>query len=216
MANNEQDHSRHDLHVVNLREFLSKPFDPPWAGITEQPPDLELLKYLLNLNNEIGLVYKDQQWTIAKGFLGMGVLAKHMPRDANILIHSHYIIPIERFKRYGIQKSPNGIGSEIPASGDLYNCSSTGKNFIVSEKGITQYFFSMPQEQRDLLFIDPVESTVIRGVKMLRKELRELERDSTEYLFFLRKIGARLKFNNWEEMTNEKLNVLFYSQSKNK
>lgn len=196
MINREQDRSLDNLQVVDPLEFLSDPDNPLHIGVLAQPPTLELLKYLPTLSDETGLVYKDQQWRIVKGFMGIGVLVRFMPKDADVLMHSHY-----RSTRTTPSK---GIGLEIPSTGDFYNCTPTGKNFVISPDGITEYSLSLPQDQLDQIFIDPVESAVL-GVKMKRKSIDVLQSNPAVYRGFLRSIEAEYKFLGWEEITDEKL-----------
>lgn len=183
-----------DLQSVGAREFLIKAFEPPWTAILEEPPNIALLMHLPRVENEVGLVYKDGIWTIVKGFVGAFILAKHMPKDSAILLHSHPI---------------RSKGKSMPSSTDIYNCSPTARNFIASEEGLTNYFFSMSQDKRDAIFIDPLESAK-QGVKMMRKSVQNLERDRVLYESFLSANGADVQIYPWSEVADNKLKELFY------
>ncbi len=124
--------------IVDPKEFLAKPFTGLQVSELENPPGINLLRWLPTLKEETGLVYRMSRWFVIKAS-SEGVPIWLMPSDSNILLHSHPILENEE----------ENDGS-IPSLGDYLNCSPSAKNFIVSLKGLTQYWPVGPEEKRYL------------------------------------------------------------------
>src|SRR3989338_4294809 len=114
--------------IVKPREFLVRPRGVE-IGRLPAAPDIELLRWLPTLDNEVGLVFQDSNWYIIKS-IGLAVPTWSMSEESGIRIHSH-----------PAQFSPGQDNKHnfIPSHPDLLHCSVLGKEFIVSGQGITQY-----------------------------------------------------------------------------
>lgn len=117
-----------DPPIVDPWEFLAKPSGKLEIGELEVPPDIALLQFLPTLKYEVGLVHQMPRWFIIKAS-EIWVPSYVMPENSDILLHSHPVVPDEE----------HNDGS-IPSIGDYLNCSSKAKEFIVSQKGLTQYW----------------------------------------------------------------------------
>lgn len=190
-----------DPPIVEPREFLSRPFKRLEVGELAQPPDVELLKWFPTLPDESGLVYQEPRWFVIKASY-FGVPSWIMPQNSDILLHSHpsYEImcderggPFERFHKYFGEHDES-----LPSTRDFGNCSAKAKNFIVSPKGITQYWPVFSEGGNCHL-----------DVRELERRLRESQ-GLEEYLRSLKEICARFQVYPWEELDDEKLAILFY------
>ena len=220
MVRTEQDRPSPKLPVVDMEEFLSWPFRKPQKATLKEGPTLALLKRLPEIKDEegltgiAGLVYKDRVWTIVKAPIILGILAADIPKDADILIHSHPVPRTEEESReiresFGLEVYPNAIETSTPPVTALYNCLPKGRNFLVSVEGITSYHFPMGQYQRDALFLDPVKSDEL-GVGMIKESISNLTRERKEYRNFVSQNGGRFRVYPWSEITRENLADLIY------
>lgn len=180
--NVEQKCSPNDPPIVKPKEFLLKPFERLEVGEIK-PPNINFLKWLPKISNETGLVYQEPRWFVIKA--SDRIPGWMMPENSDILLHSH---PHEK---NGIQTA-----EAIPSIGDFLNCSSIAKNFIVSQKGITEYWGVNPKAKQSL------EIEIARNKLFNKHKIRE-------YLRFLGEIGARFKVYPWEKLDDEKLTTLF-------
>lgn len=165
--------------IVNPREFLEKPFERLRVGRLETPPDLELLRWLPSLKDETGLVLQEPTWYIIKASR-IGVPSWIMPKDSDVLMHSHPIVEVEE------------LSGPIPSTGDFLNCSPIARQLIVSSKGITQYW--------------PVEEEYKRILEANFFSFGPGTLD--KYLMFLESINARFEVFPWEEIKENKLTEL--------
>jgi len=201
----EQKREATDPLIVEPQEFLSRPFEKLEVGELAQPPDVELLKYLPTLPDETGLVYQKPRWFVIKAS-SLGVPSWIMPGKSDILLHSHPMSEpqwakdktIEFLDRLAI-KDFGEWDNSLPSEFDFGNCSETAKNFLVSIKGITQYWPIFSDNQR--LDVGNIQRRF--GGKILRVK---------EYLSFLTEIGARYVVYPWKELDDKKLETLFYCE----
>lgn len=195
--------------IVDPREFLSRPFERLEIGELVQPPDIALLKWLTTLPDETGLVYQEPRWFIIKAN-SIGVPAWIVPEKSDILIHSHPMLEAQwvqdRRSEYLDRLVIECLGefdSSLPSRWDFGNCSPVGKNFIVSQKGLTQYWPILARDESHFLSIDEIEVMGKRFGNILELKV---------YLQFLKEVGARFNLYPWEQLDQEKLNSLFYQQ----
>lgn len=177
----EQERHPTDPPLVDPREFLAKPFERLEVGELPKPPDIDFLRWLTTLEEETGLVCRGSSWFVIK-CSKLGVPSWLMPKDSEILLHSH----------------PSGetmgeSDDSIPSVKDYFNCSSTAKNLVISHKGITQYWPVPPENQIFLqLWIE-------------RNEDSRKVPTQEEHLAFLERRGAKFTVHAWKELDQEKL-----------
>lgn len=162
------------------KEFLSAPFEQLKTRELAGQPDMELLQWLPTREEEVGLFLRHGRWFLIKASK-LGIPSWLIPLNADVFLHSHTI---------GDDEEDDG---PIPSLRDFLNCSPTTKNFIASQKGITQYWPVLTKDgQRQL------ERTV--------EERGGFEKGQRqECLQFLEAIGAKFVVDPWEELDKEKL-----------
>jgi hypothetical protein len=180
-----QERNPNEPPIVEPKEFLLKPFEKLEVGELIKPPDINFLKWLPKVSDETGLVYQEPRWFVIKAF--DDVPNWLMPQNSDILLHSH---PHQKGR---IQDT-----EAIPSMLDFFHCSPLAKEFIVSKKGITEYWAVNLEAKQHL------EMKIVRG------RWSPLQYKTQEYLDFLKRIGAKFKVYSWEELDDEKLAKLFY------
>lgn len=179
----EHESSPNQHPIVNPYPFLERPFTRLEIGRLAAPPTIKLLHWLTTLKGETGLVLQTPTWYVIKAS-GIGVPFWVMPEDSDILIHSHTG-----------EDEKNQNDNSIPSIGDYFKCSAIAKNFIVSYKGITQYWPVSPENKRHL------------GIEIQRDRFGEGKQ--VEYLRFLEAIEAKFNVFTWDGLNEEKLSQLF-------
>ena len=174
--------------ITDPKEFLQSNYDYYACRQIPSAPELDLLKWVINLPGEVGFVYHKQKWILIKGSED-GVPVRLLPTDWDIFIHSHPIIPCDD-KEEGC----------IPSLNDLINASKNAKNIIISEKGITQYYppKNADRDQMIIAFFDWIDLEI--NIDASKKQ--------QEYLNFLAEIDAGFVTYPWEEINDEKLSEL--------
>lgn len=180
----EQQQGLHELSIVDLKEFLDKPFKQIEVRRLVSSPDLPLLRWLPTLTDEVGFVLQHPTWYVIKAS-DMGIPNWVMPSNSDALLHSH---PID-------EDEQENDGS-IPSIPDFLNCSPIARNFIISFSGLTQYWQVEDEEAKRTLRAALYSGRYGSGSKK-------------HYLPFLQDIEARYERHMWDEISEQKLNELF-------
>lgn len=187
-----------DSHVIDPSEFLLRPAWHPGLGELEigrlsVQPNIRLLKLLPGLKSdgntvEVGIVRRQGLWFMFQ-VEDFYLRREFTPDDADIWLHSHP----------AWENAPSdALDRSLPSTADFAYCLETAKNFIVSEKGIAQYW-PVVREGKRLERVDL--NTIIRSMNT--------GDTNGEYLRFLREAGARFILYPWQELTDDKLTELF-------
>lgn len=172
------------------------------AGKLETFPDLDLLKFIITLPRETGLIYHAPQWFIIVGKSKSVFVLPPIPFDnADIWLHSHPLyLDSEDGERF------------LPSPEDFHGCPLLARNFIVSTKGVTQYYPLLTDTgERDLY---AGQNLIKSNEKMLWMLAPNQRLKSEDYISLLSKSGAQYTLHPFEELNNEKLSTLFYGNDK--
>lgn len=170
--------------IVNPQEFLARPRGVE-VGRLSSSPDVELLSRLPTLENEVALVFQNSTWHIIKS-VGLEAPGWHMSEDSDIHIHSHPTAEIT---------GSDPHSSFLPSYQDFLNASPRGREFIISEHGITQYWPVQDLQGRQEL---------AQGLEQHKPGHEGLTVD--DYLELLQRVNARFTLHR---IFQEKLTLLF-------
>ncbi|OGD89752.1 hypothetical protein A2Z54_02070 [Candidatus Curtissbacteria bacterium RIFCSPHIGHO2_02_39_8] len=166
--------------LVDPKELLVKNFERIQVGLLAEEPSPELLRWTTTLQDESGFVYQKPNWFVIKAS-ELGVPAYVMPRDSDILMHTH---PEGRCHR----------DHTLPSTNDFLNASDMAINLIASAIRITR-FWPVDGELRKLL-----EFITHRGMLTISTEA---------YIELLRENGAKYEVHPWGELGQNKLSEYF-------
>ncbi len=163
-------------------------------------PNVLFLRQLINLPNEVNIFFYNNQWFANRGRGDMA--PAWSPKESTIRLHSHRLI--------GGKKEE---WVEFPHQTDLFSSSTTGKNCIISSKGLTIFTHQTGQPFCSEDFSGEELKEIPRQMQLaeLEEESREAREEASKekYEEFLRNMGVDCELIPWEDLTDERLREIW-------
>lgn len=181
------------VHQRDIQSYLLEERNPnrAYVSLLEGSLSIEMLRFLISLDYEVGLAYSPPNWFIIRGF-PEGIPSYLFSNKDPIRMHSHYQLAGDE-------------DNSRPSPYDLYNASIVGRNLIIASRGIVEFH---------PLFEPGTSGMIKRTLDSIFDEITELRvKTEAQYLDLLNHIRARYTLFPWEVLDNEKLEMLLYQES---